>query len=180
MRGQGPSSNARRAARTALSMSGTAASAAWAISSPVAGLCVSNVLPVSASTYLRSISSFSVLPMAPLGDSAATRFVQGFQERFDLPDTRVAVRCCAHAAVNGADDHVLSAQPCGHRLGGSVAEHDDPGPLGVLLRRDDLAPPRDASPSIRARATPSTCAWMAATPVPRMISKAASSAWMPA
>src|SRR5580692_9557161 len=42
----GPSSNARRAARTARLMSSASPSAIWASVSPVAGLGVSNVLPV--------------------------------------------------------------------------------------------------------------------------------------
>ena len=54
---QGPVSNALRAALTALSTSAASPSATWAITSPVAGLSVSNVLPLAASTHWPSISS---------------------------------------------------------------------------------------------------------------------------
>src|SRR3954468_2687421 len=52
----GPFSNARRAARTALSTSDASPSATWAITSPVAGLIVSNVRPLVEFTHLPSIS----------------------------------------------------------------------------------------------------------------------------
>jgi hypothetical protein len=57
MRGQGPVSNARRAAVTAASMSAASPSATLAIGSPVAGLNTSKVLPDLAFTHLPSISS---------------------------------------------------------------------------------------------------------------------------
>src|SRR6188474_2542277 len=53
---QGPLSKARRAALTALFTSGASPSASWAITSPVAGLIVSNVRPLVESTHLPSIS----------------------------------------------------------------------------------------------------------------------------
>jgi hypothetical protein len=52
----GPFSNAFRAALTALSTSALSPSATLAITSPVAGLSVSNVLPLVESTHLPSIS----------------------------------------------------------------------------------------------------------------------------
>ena len=54
----GPVSNALRAALTAKSTSALSPSATWAITSPVAGLSVSNVLPLAASRHVPSISSF--------------------------------------------------------------------------------------------------------------------------
>ena len=56
MRGQGPASNALRAARAARSMSSASPSATRASTFPVAGSSVSNVLPDAASTHLPSMS----------------------------------------------------------------------------------------------------------------------------
>ena len=53
---QGPESNALRAALTARSMSAASPSATWAITSSVAGLIVSNVLPLLLSRHLPSMS----------------------------------------------------------------------------------------------------------------------------
>src|SRR5437764_11439358 len=50
--GQGPDSNALRAAATALSMSALSPSATSQIFSPVAGLTVANVLPEALGTHL--------------------------------------------------------------------------------------------------------------------------------
>src|SRR5688572_18689509 len=55
---QGPLSNARRAAMTALSMSGLAPSATWVMTSPVAGLSVSKVFPLAEFNHLPPISIF--------------------------------------------------------------------------------------------------------------------------
>ena len=57
IRRHGPVSNARRAARTARSMSSASPRAISASLSSVAGLTVSNVLPDAASTHSPSISS---------------------------------------------------------------------------------------------------------------------------
>src|SRR2546430_16073402 len=54
----GPLSNALRAARTALSTSAFSPSATCAITSPVAGLIVSNVRPLVESTHLPSMCIF--------------------------------------------------------------------------------------------------------------------------
>src|SRR5262245_8163265 len=54
--GQGPSSNALRAALTARSMSALSPSATWQMVSPVAGLRVANVLPLCESTHLPPMS----------------------------------------------------------------------------------------------------------------------------
>ncbi len=54
---QGPSSNARRAALTALSTSAAVPAATWAMTSPVAGLSVSSIWPSTGSTQRLSIIS---------------------------------------------------------------------------------------------------------------------------
>ena len=64
---QGPESNALRAALTARSMSAASPSATWAMTSSVAGLIVSNVLPLSLSRHLPSIS---ILVWSELADFA--------------------------------------------------------------------------------------------------------------
>jgi hypothetical protein len=56
MRGQGPASNARLAARAARSTSSASPSATRASTLPVAGSSVSNVLPDAASTHAPSMS----------------------------------------------------------------------------------------------------------------------------
>src|SRR5207249_4106998 len=53
---QGPLSNARRAALTARSISGASPSATCAITSPFAGLMVSNVRPLTELTHFPSMS----------------------------------------------------------------------------------------------------------------------------
>src|SRR5579863_3586372 len=58
MADHGPDSKARRAARTAASMSSLSPSAARAMVAPVAGFFTSKVLPDAAGTHLPSISSF--------------------------------------------------------------------------------------------------------------------------
>ena len=63
MRLHGPSSKARRAARTARSMSTASPSATSASISPVAGLMVSKVLPDTASTICPSMNSCWRVPM---------------------------------------------------------------------------------------------------------------------
>src|ERR1700722_17142083 len=57
----GPLSKAACAARTALSTSAESASATWAITSPVAGLMVGNVLPDSLLTHRLLINSLVAL-----------------------------------------------------------------------------------------------------------------------
>src|SRR5262245_33139758 len=54
--GQGPSSNALRAAATARLTSSLSPSATWQMTSPVAGLVVGKVLPETLSTHLPPIS----------------------------------------------------------------------------------------------------------------------------
>src|SRR5580692_472111 len=54
--GHGPDSNALRAAFTARSTSALSPSATLQMTSPVAGFCVSNVLPETESTHLPPIS----------------------------------------------------------------------------------------------------------------------------
>src|ERR1700674_5379491 len=61
--GQGPDSNARRAARTAASISALSASAARAMVAPFAGFLTSKVLSEAAASHLPSISSFLGVPM---------------------------------------------------------------------------------------------------------------------
>ena len=61
--GQGPDSNARRAARTAVSISALSPSAARAMVAPVAGFLTSKVIPVAAGSHLPSMSSFLGLAM---------------------------------------------------------------------------------------------------------------------
>src|ERR1700687_5691799 len=56
--GQGPDSSARRAARTAASISALSASAARAMVAPFAGFLTSKVLSETAAVHLPSISSF--------------------------------------------------------------------------------------------------------------------------
>src|SRR5947209_5915650 len=56
MRGQGPSSNALRAAFTARSTSALSPSATWQIVSPVAGFTVGNVLPDTLSSHFPPIN----------------------------------------------------------------------------------------------------------------------------
>ena len=54
--------------------------------------------------------------------------------------------CGRRSQEHGRPGDVLGLAPALHRRaahhGGSAAEHDDPSPLGILLRRDDLDPPR--------------------------------------
>ena len=70
---QGPDSSARRAALTALSTSAGPAAATLAITSPVAGLYVSNSPPSTGSTHLLSMNS---LVSRTLGrDATAATFV---------------------------------------------------------------------------------------------------------
>ena len=61
--GQGPDSNARRAARTAASTSSLSPSAARAMVAPLAGFLTSKVASETAGSHLPSISSFLGLPI---------------------------------------------------------------------------------------------------------------------
>src|SRR5438874_2505591 len=61
--GQGPDSNARRAARTAASISALSPSAVRAMVAPVAGFLTSKVIPEAAGSHFPSVSSFLGLAM---------------------------------------------------------------------------------------------------------------------
>src|SRR6267378_7336036 len=61
--GQGPDSNARRAARTAASISALSPSAARAIVAPLAGFLTSKVFSEAAASHFPSISSFFAVAM---------------------------------------------------------------------------------------------------------------------
>ena len=67
---QGPDSRALRAALTALSTSALSASATLAITSPVAGLSVSNSPPSTGSTHLLSMNSLVSRTLGLLGAAA--------------------------------------------------------------------------------------------------------------
>src|SRR3981081_448073 len=78
---QGPSSNALRAALTARSTSALSPSATWQIVSPVAGLTVANVLPLTLGTHWPPISISWSLTLGALMARVALGVVVAVTER---------------------------------------------------------------------------------------------------